>query len=194
MAAIFINDLVSFNKEFDDHTKSGNMSELRNSVAILMRNYGYSESEARGIVQTEVSKLEKASFLKYETWKANGVPKSDDLKKYAICSILMNGGISYWMSFSPRYHRAKFLSTVEDRARSTGRHRNLRVLKDYPSPQALSCPGYPIEIMNPFQATFCKGSAEVNVSLGERSCSTKIIIVCGCSIRVLGITTWQEHA
>lgn len=161
-ACLLVNDLISFEKEFDDHAKNGTLHKLRNAVAVLMTNYGYSEKEARDIIRKESLTMEKAGLLKYENWKSNGAPKSDDLRKFVIFSMLMCSDSAYWMSHSPRYNRSKFSNTVEMRAGIIGKHHGgLKALRDHPKPTALASTGYPMKLMNPFQAPFIKASAQV---------------------------------
>lgn len=135
--AIMMNDLFSFNKEFDEHFKAKTLYKQQNVLAILMREYGYSEEEARNIAKKEMLDAEKGLMQEYKAWERRYSDQSLELRKYLVLSILMCGGTAYWSSHAPRYHRTDLSTTSEDRATIIGRsNHGLRFLANYPPPAA----------------------------------------------------------
>jgi hypothetical protein len=136
LSSALLNDLYSFPKEFDAHTKAGNLDTMQNATSILMRGYGYTENEAYSILKQEILKEEKEMMDQYKTWEALVTPKSDQLRKFVVLSILVLGGTNYWMSHSPRYHKTDLTTTEEGRAQIIGKSSHgIWKLKNYPPPQ-----------------------------------------------------------
>lgn len=140
LAAALMNDYYSFNKEFDEHQRAGSMDRLQNGLGILMREYGYTETEARSILREEIRKGEKAIMDGYITWQesAGSSSDSDELNRYIVMIILMIGGITFWSSHASRYNRDDLITTADDRAMIVGKFQcSLRVLDGYPPPKRL---------------------------------------------------------
>nr|QXF69098.1 sesterbrasiliatriene [Penicillium arizonense] len=138
LAAALMNDFYSFNKEFDEHSRAGSVDRLQNALSILMREYGYTEKEAREILKQEIRKGEREIMDGYVSWEKDSIePKSSELRKYIVMIINMIGGITFWSSHASRYHRDNLSTNEADRAKIVGKsHRDIfRVLKDYPPPK-----------------------------------------------------------
>jgi hypothetical protein len=140
LAAALMNDYYSFNKEFDEHQRACSMGRLQNGLGILMREYGYTETEARSILREEIRKGEKAIMDGYIAWQesAGSSSESHELNRYIVMIILMIGGITFWSSHASRYHRNDLITTADDRATIVGSFQcSLRVLDGYPPPKRL---------------------------------------------------------
>ncbi len=140
LAAALMNDYYSFNKEFDEHQRAGSMDRLQNGLGILMREYGYTETEARSILREEIRKGERAIMDGYVAWQecADSSSESHELNRYIVMIILMIGGITFWSSHASRYHRDDLITTADDRAIIVGKFQcSLRVLDGYPPPKFL---------------------------------------------------------
>lgn len=140
LAAALMNDYYSFNKEFDEHQRAGSMDRLQNGLGILMREYGYTETEARSILREEIRKGEKAIMDGYIAWlESTGSSfESHELNRYIVMIILMIGGITFWSSHASRYHRDDLITTADDRAIIVGKFQcSLRALDGYPPPKRL---------------------------------------------------------
>jgi hypothetical protein len=138
LAAALMNDYYSFNKEFDEHQRARSMDRLQNGLGILMREYGYTEPEARSILREEIRKGEKAIMDGYIAWQesAGSSSESHELNRYIVMIILMIGGITFWSSHASRYHRDDLITTADDRAMIVGKFQcSLRVLDRYPPPK-----------------------------------------------------------
>ena len=133
-----VNDLYSFSKEFEEHSRAGTLDMIHNGISILMHGYGYSEEEARNILRQEISAAEKDLLDSYQAWELSHAPKcSETLRKYVVYYILALGGSIYWHSHTQRYHRLEFTTTVEDRAQLVTKDRAaVRRLKGHPPPAA----------------------------------------------------------
>ncbi|OOQ85950.1 hypothetical protein PEBR_23234 [Penicillium brasilianum] len=140
LAAALMNDYYSFNKEFDEHQRAGSMDRLQNGLGILMREYGYTETEARSILREEIRKGERAIMDGYIAWResADSSSESHELNRYIVMIILMIGGITFWSSHASRYHRDDLITTADDRAMIVGKFQcSLRVFDGYPPPKRL---------------------------------------------------------
>jgi hypothetical protein len=138
LAAALMNDFYSFNKEFDEHSRAGSVDRLQNALSILMREYGYTENEAREILKQEIWKGEREIMEGYVSWEKDSIePKSNKLRKYIVMIINMIGGITFWSSHASRYHRDNLSTNEADRATIVGKSNRgiLRVLKDYAPPK-----------------------------------------------------------
>jgi hypothetical protein len=129
------NDFHSFHKEFNEHFLAGTLDIIHNGMAVLMSNYGYDEQEAGNVLKQEVLAAEARLMAEYENWNSSQNPKTDALRRYMFTSVLTFGGVNYWQSVSPRYHRADFTATAADRAQLVGRgYDGKRRLPGYPPP------------------------------------------------------------
>ncbi|KAL2830140.1 isoprenoid synthase domain-containing protein [Aspergillus pseudoustus] len=139
VAGVLGNDYYSFNKEFDEHQRAGTVERIQNGVALLMREYGYNEEEARGIVRKEINKMEQQFIDMYEGWLKSPAPKSRSLIKYVTMVLCLYSGTMFFMSHGGRYHRTDLVTTAEDRATIIGKSQggSLRVLEGYPPPKGL---------------------------------------------------------
>ena len=143
-----MNDYDSFNKEFDQHAKSGTLHKQQNAIAILMREYGYTEAESREIARQEIRRTAGELMDRYNAWEAGTFPKSTELRRYVAAMILVFGGSQYWGSYCSRYHRTDLSTTVEDRAKIVGKgHHGLRVLDGFSAP-ATPTPGKVLALEN----------------------------------------------
>ncbi|KAL4746600.1 hypothetical protein BDW72DRAFT_207213 [Aspergillus terricola var. indicus] len=130
------NDYYSFNKEFDDHQRTGTLDRMQNAVALLMRGYGYTEEEARSIVRSEVQRREREFIEGLDAWNRQVGPESAELRRYLALVMTVVSGTMFWMSHAPRYHDTNLATTVKDRSMLVGMsHGALRVLDGYPSPK-----------------------------------------------------------
>ncbi|KAI9376181.1 isoprenoid synthase domain-containing protein [Aspergillus egyptiacus] len=146
VAGIITNDYYSFNKEFDAHQRTGTLDRMQNAVGLLMREYGYTEDEARSILRQEINKGEKQFIDGYKAWESAPGPKSDSLRRYLIMVMQLFGGTIFWMAHAPRYHH-ELLTTAEDRATIVGKaHGPLRVLEGYPPPKGLKRLGSSLDL------------------------------------------------
>ncbi|KAL4796645.1 isoprenoid synthase domain-containing protein [Aspergillus venezuelensis] len=135
MAAILINDYYSFKKEFDDLSNIGALHRIKNTVALLMREYGYTEEEARSIMRREINTAEQAFMDAYDAWEAAPGPKSHELRRYWHNCLWVFSGSIFWMAHGPKYHH-EYTTTAEDRAAIVGTCNGpLRVLEGYPPPK-----------------------------------------------------------
>jgi hypothetical protein len=132
------NDYYSFPKEFDEHHRSGTLERLQNGVALLMREYGYTEDEAKEIIKKEVTRREKEWMDGFDAWSRQAGPESEEIRRYLVMTMALMSGSMFWMSHAGRYHRTDLVTTAEDRATLIGRpHGALRVLEGYPAPKNL---------------------------------------------------------
>ena len=133
-----VNDLYSFPKEFEEHSRAETLDMIHNGISLLMHGYGYSEEEARNILRQEISAAEKDLLDSYRAWELSHAEKcSEMLRKYVVYYILALGGWIYWHSHTQRYHRLEFTTTVEDRAQLVTKDRSaVRRLEGYPPPAA----------------------------------------------------------
>ncbi|KAL5334344.1 isoprenoid synthase domain-containing protein [Aspergillus crustosus] len=131
------NDYFSFNKEFDEHHRSGTLDRIQNSVALFMREYGYTEKEALGILKEEVQRREKEFMDGFDAWSRHAGPEAAEVRRYLVMTMALMSGSMFWMSFAGRYHRTDLTTTAEDRAGLIGKsHGALRVLEGYPPPRS----------------------------------------------------------
>ncbi|KAL3479379.1 isoprenoid synthase domain-containing protein [Aspergillus californicus] len=129
------NDFHSFHKEFNNHYTAGTLDAFHNGMAVLMSNYGYDENEAGAIIKQEVLAAEKRLMKEYEAWTTSPIPKSENLRRYMFTFMLTIGGMNHWQAVSPRYHRADFTTTPDDRAQLVGRSYSASLrLPGYSSP------------------------------------------------------------
>jgi geranylgeranyl diphosphate synthase type 3 len=135
LAVGLANDLYSFPKEFEEHTKSGNIDVIHNAMAVLMSNYGYTEDESKEILRQEILSVERDVLDAYETWKNSPVYKSSDLRRYMVLAMLALGGGCYYQARSPRYHGRKLTTSATDRAQLVGRSHTAWKLRGYPLPE-----------------------------------------------------------
>jgi hypothetical protein len=139
IAGVLTNDYYSFNKEFDEHHRSGTIERMQNGVALLMREYGYNEQEAREILKKEVNKMEEQFMEMYLTWLNGPVQKSRSLIQYLTMVLCLYSGTMFWMAHGARYHRTDLITTAEDRATIVGKCQGgtLRMMEGYPPPKGL---------------------------------------------------------
>ncbi|KAI9894948.1 MAG: Geranylgeranyl pyrophosphate synthase [Vezdaea aestivalis] len=138
--SMLVNDYYSFNKEFQESKESGNLDRLQNSISTLMREYSYTEDEARQIIRKIVVEEEQAGLDAYEEWKKNPVPNAERIEGYIIMAMHMMGGTNHWASLAPRYHKP--LSTnANDRAELIGKAHNGRLILEGYNPPAASANG-----------------------------------------------------
>ncbi|KAL4788979.1 isoprenoid synthase domain-containing protein [Aspergillus venezuelensis] len=131
-------DYYSFSKEFDEHHRSGTLERLQNGVALLMREYGYTEEEAKAIIKMEVIHREKEWMDRFNAWSRQAGPETAEICRYLVMTMALISGSMFWMSHTSRYHRTDLATTAEDRATLIGRsHGALRVLEGYPRPKNL---------------------------------------------------------
>ncbi|KAL5341064.1 isoprenoid synthase domain-containing protein [Aspergillus crustosus] len=136
--AEFMNDYYSFEKEFAEHQRTDTLYRMQNGVALLMREYGYDEEEARGIVRDQLWTAEKAIMEGYHAWeKAEGTTdRAPVIRRYIAMVVFIISGATYWHSHAPRYHREDISSTVEERSTLIGKaHNSLRLLDGYAPPK-----------------------------------------------------------
>ncbi|KAL4874476.1 isoprenoid synthase domain-containing protein [Aspergillus karnatakaensis] len=134
-ATILINDYVSFGKEFDAHQAAGTLDRIQNSVALFMREYGYTENEARSIIRSEINKGEQILIDGFEAWYKAPGPKSKELHRYLVMVIQLLGGSTLWFLHAPRYHH-ELKTTAEDRATLIGKGtKPPRIMEGYPPPK-----------------------------------------------------------
>jgi hypothetical protein len=132
------NDYYSFPKEFDEHHRSGTLDRLQNGVALLMREYGYTEEEAKEIIKNEVIRREKKWMDGFDAWSRQAGPETGEIRRYLVMTMALMSGSMFWMSHAGRYHRTDLVTTAEDRATLIGKsHGALRVLERYPPPKNL---------------------------------------------------------
>ncbi|GAB1216535.1 hypothetical protein ATERTT37_005751 [Aspergillus terreus] len=132
------NDYYSFPKEFDEHHRSGTLDRLQNGVALLMREYGYTEEEAKEIIKKEVIIREKKWMDGFDAWSRQAGPETGEIRRYLVMTMALMSGSMFWMSHAGRYHRTDLATTAEDRATLIGKSRGaLRVLAGYPPPKNL---------------------------------------------------------
>ncbi|KAL2827214.1 isoprenoid synthase domain-containing protein [Aspergillus cavernicola] len=137
-AGVMANDYYSFIKEFDDHTRTGTLDRMQNGVGLLMREYGYTEEEARNIYRQEINKGEHDAMDRYAAWEKKPGPKSNEVRRYIIMTFQLVSGTVFWMAHAPRYHRDDLTTTAEDRATIIGKCKGpLRVLEGYPPPKGV---------------------------------------------------------
>ncbi|KAL4968104.1 isoprenoid synthase domain-containing protein [Aspergillus stella-maris] len=135
MAAVLINDYYSFKKEFDDLSKIGALHRMKNTLDLLMRNYGYTEEEARSIMRKEINTAEQAFMDAYDAWEAAPGPKSHELRRYWHNCLYVFSGSIFWMAHGSKFHH-EYTTTAEDRATIVGTCNGpLRVLERYPPPK-----------------------------------------------------------
>ncbi|KAL4956655.1 isoprenoid synthase domain-containing protein [Aspergillus filifer] len=135
MAAVLVNDYYSFKKEFDDLSKAGALHRMKNSLDLLMREYGYTEDEARSIMRQEINTAEQAFMDAYDAWEAAPGPKSHELRRYWQMCLWLFSGSTFWMAHGPKFHH-EYTTTAEDRATIVGACNGpLRVLERYPPPK-----------------------------------------------------------
>ncbi|KAL4927111.1 bifunctional terpene synthase/polyprenyl synthetase family protein [Aspergillus undulatus] len=135
MLAVMTNDYYSFNKEFDDLSKAGTLDRMKNALGMLMRDYGYTEEEARSIMRQEINTGERAFMDAYDAWEAAPGPKSHELRRYWHMCLWVFSGSIFWMAHGPRYHH-EYTTTAEDRATIVGKSNGpLRVLERHPPPK-----------------------------------------------------------
>jgi hypothetical protein len=137
----FINDYYSFSKEFTEHQQAGTLNRMQNGLGLLMREYGYTEDEARSILRQEILQGEQAIIDGYHSWEERVGSTQDArvpaIRQYIATAILFLGGATYYTSLAPRYNRQDMKSTPEQRASLIGTsHRGLRILEGYPPPKA----------------------------------------------------------
>ncbi|KAL2858986.1 isoprenoid synthase domain-containing protein [Aspergillus pseudodeflectus] len=139
IAGVLANDYYSFNKEFDEHSRAGTIERMQNGVALLMREYGYSEEEAREILKKEINKMEQQFMDMYLTWLNGPVQKSRGLIQYLTMVLCLYSGTMFWMAHGARYHRTDLITTAEDRATIVGKCQGdaFRVMEGYPPPKGL---------------------------------------------------------
>ncbi|KAL4860564.1 isoprenoid synthase domain-containing protein [Aspergillus spectabilis] len=132
------NDYYSFKKEFDEHHRSGTLDRIQNSVALFMREYGYTEKEGLEILKKEVQRREKEFMDGFDAWSRHAGPESTEVRRYLVMTMALMSGSMFWMSFAGRYHRTDLTTTAEDRATLIGKsHGALRVLEGYPPPKSM---------------------------------------------------------
>ncbi|KAL4815396.1 isoprenoid synthase domain-containing protein [Aspergillus spinulosporus] len=130
------NDYYSFNKEFDEHQRRGTLDRMQNAVALLMREYGYTEEEARSIVRSEIQHREREFIDGLNAWDSHAGPDCAELRRYLALVLMVTSGNMFWMSHAPRYHEAELSTTAKDRSTLVGMSRGaLRVLEGYPPPR-----------------------------------------------------------
>ncbi|KAL6231532.1 hypothetical protein BDW75DRAFT_233541 [Aspergillus navahoensis] len=133
------NDYYSFPKEYDEHHRSGTLDRMQNSVALLMREYGYTEHEGKEIVKKEVQRREKEFMDGFDAWSRQH-PGDEflEVRRYLIMIMALMSGSMFWMSFAGRYHRTDLATTADDRATLIAKsHGSLRVLEGYPPPKSM---------------------------------------------------------
>ncbi|RDW93039.1 uncharacterized protein DSM5745_00361 [Aspergillus mulundensis] len=132
------NDYYSFPKEFDEHHRSGTLDRLQNGVALFMREYGYTEEEAKEIIKAEVIRREKEWMDGFDAWSRQAGPESGEVRRYLVMTMALMSGSMFWMAHAGRYHRTDLATTAEDRATIIGKaHGALRVLEGYPLPKGM---------------------------------------------------------
>ncbi|KAL4943506.1 isoprenoid synthase domain-containing protein [Aspergillus oleicola] len=139
LSVMLTNDYYSFNKEVAEHERAGTLDRMQNGVGLLMREYGYSEEEARSIVIQEIKNGEREMMKEYHLWEETEgcKPENYELRRYIAIAFFMIGGSSFWISHSLRYSREDITSTPEQRAALTGKgHGELRILDGYATPKA----------------------------------------------------------
>jgi hypothetical protein len=212
------NDYYSFNKEFDEHSRAGTIERMQNGVALLMREYGYSEEEAREILKKEINKMEQQFTDMYLTWLNGPVQKSRGLIRYLTMVLCLYSGTMFWMAHGARYHRTDLITTAEDRATIIGKCQGdaFRVMEGYPPPKGLkrtasspeSAPkrraskanninqsnGHGGDPMVAFSGPFVKAPSHVRVAPGLYLCIDLTEIDLRCSVRVHRLSPIQEHA
>ncbi|KAL4903354.1 isoprenoid synthase domain-containing protein [Aspergillus multicolor] len=146
--AILANDYYSFRKEFDEHHRSGTLGRMQNSVALLMREYGYTEQEARAIIKQEVQRREKEYMDGFDAWsKHHAGPESMETRNYLIMTLTCMSGSMFWMAHAARYHRTDLSTSAEDRASLIGKpHGALRVLEGHLPPKSMGSIQVPIKL------------------------------------------------
>ncbi|RDW81746.1 bifunctional terpene synthase/polyprenyl synthetase family protein [Aspergillus mulundensis] len=138
LSVMLTNDYYSFNKEVAEHERAGTLDRMQNALGLLMREYGYSEEEARSIVIQEIKNGERDMMKEYHLWEETEgwKPENYELRRYIAVAFFMIGGSSFWISHSLRYSREDIASTPEQRAALTGKgHGELRVLEGYAPPK-----------------------------------------------------------
>ncbi|KAL4883150.1 isoprenoid synthase domain-containing protein [Aspergillus karnatakaensis] len=156
IGAEFMNDYYSFDKEFAEHQRTDSLYRMQNGVALLMREYGYPEHEAREIVRQQLWNAEKAIMEGYHEWekREGSGPRALEIRRYIAIVVFIISGATYWHSHSPRYHRADISSTPEERATLVGKcHRELRILEGYPPPNGFADLTKPLTILGDASTT-----------------------------------------
>ncbi|CRG86078.1 Fusicoccadiene synthase [Talaromyces islandicus] len=141
LALGLVNDLYSFPKEFEEHTQSGNIDVIHNAMAVLMSNYGYTESESKEILKQEILSIERDVLDEYEAWKNSPVYKSPDMRRYMVLAMLAFGGGCYYQARSPRYHGRKLTTSEIDRAQLVGRSHTAWRLPGHAPPKSFTKDG-----------------------------------------------------
>ncbi|KAL3474597.1 isoprenoid synthase domain-containing protein [Aspergillus californicus] len=138
-AGVLANDYYSFRKEFDDQKRNGALDRMQNTVSLLMKEYGYAEEEAMGIVRQKINDGERKAMAWYDAWERAPGPKSDELRRYIHLSLQLMSGTVFWMAHAPRYHRDDLTTTAEDRAAIVGKSIGpVRVLEGFRAPKGLT--------------------------------------------------------
>ncbi|KAL3467893.1 isoprenoid synthase domain-containing protein [Aspergillus heterothallicus] len=145
------NDYYSFPKEYDEHHRSGTLDRIQNSVALFMRDYGYTEQEAKEIVKKEVQRREGEFMDAFDAWsRRHAGPEASEVRRYLVMVMLLMSGSMFWMSHAGRYHRTDLETTSEHRATLIGKSNGpLRVMEGYPPPKSIH--GTPPALPNSIQ-------------------------------------------
>ncbi|KAL3476555.1 isoprenoid synthase domain-containing protein [Aspergillus californicus] len=132
------NDYYSFPKEYDEHHRSGTLHRMQNSIGLFMREYGYTEEEAKVILKKEVQRREREFMDGFDAWSRRAGPEITEVRRYLVMVMALMSGSMFWMSHAGRYHRTDLDTTAENRATLIGKcHGALRVLEGYPPPKGM---------------------------------------------------------